>query len=171
MAERMTRVNGKRGESMWSDGTTLFYRAGGETHEVAVDAVDTFAALTLEEAREVVGSTEHRVYGAWTRDMPSSGGKTQALVMTGDGQCWAMEFAKSQLTGAHKFARRIKPKEEEEEEEIKIYPAIQTPMGGLMAIGSILCVVAASFSVFLFEQPVVGIILAVAAVVMWVYAR
>ena len=116
------------------------------------------------------GSPPQDAFGLWAYNkMPSSKGKSVYVVARDTTQRWVMEISKNQAPNAVRFCFSIVPKsKEEEEEEIKLYAAIQTPLGAVFTVGSIACVLGAYAAVSVFEQPIVALVLAAAAIYMFI---
>lgn len=169
MAKGTTRVNGKNGESMWVTDDELCFRVGGKVRKIARESLVYLAVDNNEDARKAVTQTELVPYGAWTEEMPSSKGKSAFLVVADDESCWVMEINKSQLDGAQEFVQGVgfeSADAKKDREQVVIGRAIDTPLGGLFTILSIACVFVAAFLVFAFEQPALGLVVAVAGLVM-----
>ena len=169
MAKGTTRVNGKNGESMWVTDDEICFRTGGKVQKIALGNLSSLAVENNEDARKLVVDTELVPYGAWTEDMPSTKGKSAFLVATSDDRCWVMEMNKSQLPTAQEFVRNVAPEGEDALKRQKVVAgrAIDTPLGGLFTILSILCVFAAILLVFTLNQPLIGLIVAIAGLVMY----
>lgn len=168
MAKGTSRVNGKSGESMWVADDEMCFRTGGKVQKMALGDLTALEINNNEEARELVVNTELVPYGTWTEGMPSSKGKTLCLVAQDDERCWVMEINKSQLPAAQGFVHGVAPMSglDAKEEKVVEGRAIDTPLGGLFTILSILCIFLAVFLVFAFNQPLLGLIVAIAALVM-----
>lgn len=170
MANKTSRVNGKSGESMWTADGELCFRTNNKVQRMPLAEVKTIDVMNVEEARNLVNSTELVPHGVWTDEMKSSAGKTAFLAATNDDSCWVMEINKSQAPNAQTFARTISATGESEGDQ-REKRAIDTPLGGLMVIGEIVCILGAIFALYTLEQPIVAIILMVAALVMFFFAR
>lgn len=171
MARGVARVNGRNGESMWKDGEELSFRTGGKVRKMGFDRLRTLRITNAEEARTEVCETELVPVGCWTDEMPASKGKFDYLLATSDDECWVMEVAKSQERNAQSFVEGIRPREKATADDYKLYTAIQTPLGGVFAIGSIVCVLLAIYFVFTLQMSIVGILFGVAAIVMFVNVK
>lgn len=169
MAKGTTRVNGKHGESMWVTDEDLCFRTGGKVRKIALGDLSYLSIDNAEDTRRMVTQTELVPYGAWTDAMPSTKGRSVFLVAQDSQSCFVMETAKSQLPTAQNFVLDNVPDSEDKKDQYdKIVPgrAIDTPLGGVFTILSVLCVIAATFLVFSFEQPVLALIVAIAGLVM-----
>ena len=170
MAKEVTRVNGKGGEVMEVSGGVVSFRTGGTAHKMDADKVAVMEVMNAEDARAFVEESPQDTFGLWAYNkMPSSKGKNVYVVARDTVQRWVMEISKNQAPNAVRFCRSIVPKsKKEEEEEIKLYAAIQTPLGAVFTIGSIACVLGAYAAVSVWEQPIAALVLAVAAIIMFV---
>jgi hypothetical protein len=171
MAKNVSRVNGRGGESMWCDGEELSFRTGGRVQRMPVGEIRTIDISNAEDARALVQETELVPYGAWTEEMPTAKGKSDFVVATSDDSCWVMEINKNQSPNALSFVRGIKPVEKPKAEDFKLYAAIQTPLGAVFAVGSIVCVCLAIYFIFSAQMAIPGIIAAIAAIVMFVRVK
>ena len=170
MANKTSRVNGKNGESMWVADGEICFRTNNNVQRMPAESSASLAILNVEEARELVNTSELVPYGVWTNDMKSSAGKTVFLAATGEESLWVMEISKNQSPNAQGFVRNFAPGEVEEKGKLPTR-AIDTPLGGVMAIGEIACLIGAVVALYNFEQPIIGLILAIAATVMFFFAR
>ena len=170
MAKQVTRINGKSGEVMEVADGAVSFRTGGTTHRMDADKVAVMEVMNAEDARAFVGESPQDTFGLWAYNkMPSSKGKSVYVVARDTTQRWVMEISKNQAPNAVRFCFSIVPKsKEEEEEEIKLYAAIQTPLGAVFTVGSIACVLGAYAAVSVFEQPIVALVLAAAAIYMFI---
>ena len=168
MAKGATRVNGKNNESMWVTDEDLCFRVGSKARKIPLSSLAALSLENVEEARKLVTETELVPYGSWTENMPSSNGKTLYVVARDDESLWVMEINKSQLPTAQDFVHDIAPQSEEDAKREKIVAGrvIDTPLGAVFTILSIVCVIAAIFLVFSLEQPLIGLIVAIAGLVM-----
>ena len=171
MANKNSRVNGKGGESMWIADGEFCFRTNNKVQRIPADSVSFIDILNVEEARKLVNSTELVPYGVWTNEMKSSSGKTMFLAATNDECCWVMEIAKSQVPNAGEFVRNFAPAIEEKERAKVPTRAINTPLGGLLTIGEIVCLLGAVFALYNFQQPIIAIVLSVAAAVMFFFVK
>ena len=170
-AKGSVRVTGRKNESMYIEDEELCFKTANKVQRMPLEGVRDISILNVEEARESVKTEDLVPYGAWTEEMPSTGGNSAFLVVRGRASLWVMEITKSQVPNASKFVNRVKPKPTEEEDERRLWVpnrAINTPLGGLFTIGSIVCVLLAIFMVFSFQQPVLGLLFAGAAIAMFV---
>lgn len=171
MGKSVTSVRGKGGERMELSGGQVSFRTGGQTHVMrAGDAVE-FEVMNAEDARAFASGTPENVRGLWPYNgMPSAQGKSAYLVARDATQRWVMEISKNQAPNAVKFAFSVLPAQsrEEEEEEIKLYAAIQTPLGGVFTIGAIACLIGAYFALGQFRQPLIALLLAGASIFMYI---
>lgn len=165
------RVNGRNGETMWLEEDELCFKAGGSVERMPKEVVSYMSIVNTEDARSLVKESDLILHGAWTKDMPSVGGKSVFLVVKGRAHCWVMEISKNQVPNASSFVDGIMPKQEDEDRLRIPNRVINTPLGGLFTIGSIVCVILAIFLVYSFEQPILGLIAAVAAIVMFVNVK
>lgn len=168
MAKESVRINGKSNESLWVTEDELCFRTGGKVLKISRPELRYLAIDNAEDARRAVSESDLVPYGAWTEELSSSKGKSVYVVAKDDASCWVMEISKNQLPTAQSFVKGARPETEEEEDE-QVIPGrvIDTPLGGLFTIGSIVCVLLAVFLVFTLDQPLLGLIVAVAAIVMW----
>ncbi|MDO4808270.1 MAG: hypothetical protein Q4A07_13595 [Coriobacteriales bacterium] len=164
-----TRVIGRGGETMQLDDDVLNFRTGGSTETMPVQSITELRIVDAQTARDIVQHTELNPYGAWTKKMEGSNGKTAYVVVKGRVSCWVMEITKNQVPNAHAFAKRIRPQFEEEEEREGYIPGrvINTPLGALFTVGSIACVFAAVMLVFQFQLPLAGIVVGLLGTIMW----
>jgi len=170
MAKRVSRVNGKGGEVMELEEGKVTFRTAGHTHEIDLDEVALIEVMNGQQAREFVEESPTDVLGQWAYNgMPSSKGKSVYLVCRDTAKRWVMEISKNQGPNAVRFAQTVLPRsKEEEEEEIKLYAAIQTPMGALCTVGSIACLAGAYFALGTFEQPIIALLLAGASIFLFI---
>lgn len=168
MAKGATRVNGKGNESMWVSDEDLCFRVGGKVRKIPLDSLVALSLENVEEARALVTKTELVPYGSWTEGMASSKGKSLFVVARDNESLWVMEINKSQLPTAQEFVRGVTPQSAEDAKIEKIVAgrAIDTPLGGVFTILSIVCVFAAVLLVFTLNQPLIGLIVAIAGLVM-----
>ena len=169
MAKQVSRVKGKGSEVMeLADGKVVF-RTAGHAYTMDADKVAVMQVMNGEDARAFVEESPSDVLGLWAYNgMPSAKGKNVYLVCRDTVKRWIMEVSKSQAPNAVRLAQTVCPKsKEEEEEEIKLYAAIQTPRGALFTVGSIACVIGASFALGNFQQPLIALVLAGAAIFMF----
>ena len=161
MAKNATRVNGRHGERMWLEDGIVRFKSQNETYEFPIGEFERFDILNVEEARGLVEQSRD-LAGEWTKEQKSPNAKSLLLVGAGRGFCWVMEVTKSQGPTAISFARGICPSgsKEEEAREYKLYAAIQTPRGGLCAVGSIACAFLAYYFVGIAKIAIVGLLCA-----------
>lgn len=166
-AKGASRVIGRNGENMWVEDDELCFKTGGSVERMATDVLANMEILNVEEAREAVNTAEKVPHGAWVKNMTSSGGKTMYLVATGRANLWVMEINKSQVPNASAFVSRLVP-EDEDKNSLRIpNRVINTPLGGLFTVGSIVCLILAVFAVYNFQQPLIGLALAGASIAMY----
>ena len=134
MAKGVTRINGRGGETMEVTDGVVSFRSGGATHKMDADKVAVMEVMNAEDARAFVETSPQDTFGLWAYNkMPSSKGKNVYVVARDASERWVMEVTKNQAPNAVHFVRAIVPKtKEEEEEEIKLYAAIQTPLGAVL---------------------------------------
>lgn len=159
---------------MWlEEDDMVCFRTGGSTERLAKESISSLRILNTEEARDLVGGTDLKPYGAWTKKMPSTGGKSMFLVAEGRVSLWVMEINRSQVPNASQFVQRVIPPEKMDDEGRLWIPnrAINTPLGGLFTIGSIVCVILAVFVVFNWQMPLLGLVLCAAAIAMFVNVK
>jgi hypothetical protein len=168
-AKGPSRVNGKNGEYMSIEKDQLCFKTGGEVRQMPLESVAGMDIANAEDARNAVTTEDLVPYGAWTAEMPSVGGKSVFVLTRGRSSLWVMEINKSQVPNASSFVSRALPKDGKDDEDRFRIPnrVINTPLGGLFTIGSIACLFLAIFLVFTWNQPILGLIAAVAAVVMY----
>lgn len=167
-----TRVNGKNGEYLRLNDDELCFHTRGKVERMPVASLTFLSVTNTEEARDAVNKTDLVPHGAWTEKMPSSGGKSAYLVAKGRVSCWVMEISKAQVPNAQSFVQGIRPSFESDEDKFLIpNRAINTPLGGVFTIGSILCVFLAIFFVFNLQMPILGIVVAIAAILMFVNVK
>jgi hypothetical protein len=168
-AKGPSRVNGKNGEYMSIEKDQLCFKTGGEVRQMPLESVAGMDIANAEDARNAVTTEDLVPYGAWTAEMPSVGGKSVFVLTRGRSSLWVMEINKSQVPNASSFVSRALPKDGKDDEDRFRIPnrVINTPLGGLFTIGSIACLFLAIFLVFTWNQPILGLISAVAAVVMY----
>lgn len=173
MAKEVSRVNGKAGESMMIDNNVVSFRSGGTTHTMELGRIKVMEVRNAEEAKAFVNEAPNDSVGLWAYNgCKSAGGKCLYIVGRDTEQRWAMEVNKSQANNALAFCNRVIPKtKEEQEEDIKLYAAIQTPLGGLAAIGEIVCILGSYFATVNFQQPLLGLILAGLAIFLFFKAK
>ena len=171
MAKKTSRVNGRNGESMWMADGELCFRTNNKVQRMPLTKLDSIAIMNVESARELVGASDYVPYGAWTNEMPSSGGKTLYLTATNNEACWVMEINKSQVPNAQDFVGLIDSSALENLGDDIPTKAITTPLGGLFVIGEIVCILGAVFVLYVFAQPVIAILLLAAACLMFFKAR
>lgn len=162
------RVNGKNGETMWVEEDELCFKTGGFVERMPKEVVTYMSIVNTEDARRCVKESDLILHGAWTKETPSVGGRSAFLVVKGRAHCWVMEITKNQVPNASSFVDGIMPKPDDEDKLRIPNRVINTPLGGLFTIGSILCVLLAVSLVFTFEQPILGLIAAAAAIAMFV---
>lgn len=167
MAKESVRINGKSNESMWVTDDELCFRTGGKVLKMTRDTLRYLAIDNAEDARAVVSESDLVPYGAWTEGLSSSKGKSVFVVAKDDTSCWVMEISKNQQPTAQSFVKGACPPGEKKDEVTIPGRVIDTPLGGLFTVGTIVCVFLAVFLVFTFDQPLLGLIAAVAAIVMW----
>ena len=170
-AKDSVRVIGRNGESMYIEDEELCFKTANKVQSMPLEVVRDIGILNAEEARESVRTEDLVPYGKWTGEMPSTGGNTAFLAVRGRASLWVMEINKSQVPNASGFANRVKPKPKDEDDESRLWVpnrAINTPLGALFTIGSILCVLLAIFLVFSFQQPLLGLLAAAAAIIMFI---
>lgn len=168
-AKGSTRINGRNGEYMSLDGDQICFKTGGEVRKMPLEAVADMEIVNTEDARNAVTTEDLVPYGAWTAEMPSVAGKSVFVVTRGRASLWVMEINKSQVPNASSFVSRVLPSDDGEDENRFRIPnrVINTPLGGLFTIGSIACLFLAIFFVFSWNQPILGLIAAAAAIVMY----
>ena len=171
MAKNVVRVNGRGGESMWTSDGELSFRTSGKVHTIEDGHLRDLSIVTAEEARKVVEETELVPFGAWTSEMKSSKGKYEYLVARDDQCVWVMEISKNQSPHAYDFIKAVNSSGEIAKKEYKLYAAIQTPLGGVLAIGTIACIALALYFTYYAQMSVVGILFGVAAIVMFVNVK
>ena len=171
MAKNVQRVNGRNGESMWVDGEDLSFRTGGKVRHMPLHDVRSIDISNAEDAKALVENTELVPFGFWTEEMPSAKGRADYVMVTSDENCWVMEVSKTQSPNALTFVRGIKPVEKASADDYKLYSAIQTPLGGVFAIGSIVCVGLAVYLIFTAELAIPGILVAIAGIVMFLKVK
>lgn len=170
MAKKVSRrVNGRHGESMSLEGDELSFKTGGKTEHMAKEVVSDISVVNTEEAREIVNTTDMVMHGTWTNEMPTTGGNSMFLAVKGRAHCWVMEITKAQVPNAATFCETVLPREKDDEDRFKIpNRVINTPLGAVFTVGSIACVILAIFALYTFEQPIITLILAIAAIVMYI---
>lgn len=138
------------------------FRTGGTTHTMELGRIKVMEVRNAEEAKAFVAEMPSDVYGLWAYNgCKSASGKCLYIVGRDTEQRWVMEVNKSQANNALAFCNRVIPKtKEEQEEDIKLYAAIQTPLGGLAAIGEIACILGAYYAAATFQQPLIALALA-----------
>jgi|GEM_PF-3771907 len=162
------RVNGRNGETMWVDDEVLSFKTSGTVETMPLESVSFAALVNAEKARELLMTTELVPHGVWTQKMETSNKKTAYVVIQGRVSCWVMEITKNQTPNAYSFVNGVRPQEEEEKGEGYIPGrVINTPLGALFTILSIVSVFAAYFLVFQFHSPLAGIIVAMAGLIMF----
>lgn len=164
-----TRVNGRNGEVMWVEEDVLSFRTGGAVESMPAQNLTELAIVDAQTARDLVKKTELVPYGAWTKHTEGSNGKTAYLVAKGRVSMWIMEITKSQVPNADSFIKKIRPSFMPEDEKAGYIPGrvINTPLGALFTVGSIACVLGASFLVFEFQQPIAAIIVGIIGLAMF----
>lgn len=164
-----SRVNGKNGENIWLEDDLLRYKTSGSVEHMPVEVVESLYVANTEEAREAVNKTDLVPHGAWTKEMPSTGGKSMFLVVKGRANVWVMEITKSQVPHASSFVDSVKPADKDDENRLRIpNRAINTPLGALFTVGSIVCIFVAVFAVYTFRQPLIALLAAAAAIAMYI---
>lgn len=170
MAKSVARVNGRNGESMWSSDGELHFRTGGKARTMSQGDIQKIDLTNVEEARKLVTDTELVPYGEWTKEMPSPKSKSDYVVVFNSDSCWVMEISRSQATNALNFVKSVQP-ESVKPEEYKLYAAIQTPLGGILTIGTIVCILTAIYFIFSARMAIPGILFAIAAIVMFINVK
>jgi hypothetical protein len=158
---------------MMIDNNVVSFRSGGTTHTMELGRIKVMEVRNAEEAKAFVNEAPNDSVGLWAYNgCKSAGGKCLYIVGRDTEQRWAMEVNKSQANNALAFCNRVIPKtKEEQEEDIKLYAAIQTPLGGLAAIGEIVCIMGSYFATVNFQQPLLGLILAGLAIFLFFKAK
>ena len=168
-AKGARRVIGRNGESMQLDGEDLCFKTANKVERIPLEVLSDISICNTEEAREAVTTEDLVPYGAWTKDMPSVGGKSVFVVARGRASLWVMEINKSQVPNASAFVDNVRPADEDDENKFRIpNRAINTPLGAVFTIGTIVCVLAAIFLVYTFNQPVWALLAAAAAIAMYI---
>ena len=166
------RVIGRNGEHVLLEGDELSFKTGGGVEHMAVEVVTYAAIVNTEQARELVNTSDLVPHGAWTKEMGSTAGKSVFLVIKGRAHMWVMEITKNQVPNASSFVEGIAPKDEEGKNPLAIpNRVINTPLGGLFAIGSIVCLILATFLVFSWDQPLLGLLAAAASIFMYIHVK
>ncbi len=167
-----SRVNGRNGENMSLEGDELNFRVANKVERMPKEVVNYISVVNTGDARELVRTCDLVPYGAWTEEMPSTGGKSMFLVVKGRASIWVMEITKSQVPNASSFCEVVMPREKDDENK-RLIPnrAINTPLGAVFTIGSIVCLILAVFLVFTMEQPLLGLIAAGASIAMYINVK
>lgn len=168
-AKGSSRVIGRHGETMSVEGEELCFKTGGKTNKMPLEAVASISIENTEGAREAVTTEDLVPYGAWTEEMPSVGGKSVFVVVKGRASLWVMEITKNQVPNASSFVDRVRPQQDDGESKLRIpNRVINTPLGALFTVGSIVCVILAVFLVYTWQLPILGLVAAVAAILMYI---
>lgn len=162
-----SRVNGRNGENMYVEGDELCFKTKGEVCRMPLEVLTSIEIANAEQAREAVKGEDLVPYGAWCEEMPAVGGKSVFVLARGRASLWVMEITKNQVPNASSFVNDINPNSDEDDSLRIPNRVINTPLGGLFTVGSIVCILLAIFCVFSWNQPVIGLILAVAAIIMY----
>lgn len=172
MAKNAKRVNGRHGECMWVEDALVRFKTSGETYELPIDEFEGFGIMNVADARARIEASRD-VMGSWTHHQRRSNAKTLILVGYGVDFCCVMEVTKSQGPSALSFARGICPSgtKEEEQEEYKLYAAVQTPRGGMCVIGTIACALLAYYFVGVARLAIPGLICAALSIFLFIKAR
>lgn len=165
------RVNGRHGEVITLEGDELSFKTGGKSELMAKEVVSYINVVNTEEAREIATTSDMVLHGAWTQEMPATGGNYMFLVAKGRAHCWIMEITKAQVPNAAAFCETVMPREKGENDLSIPNRVINTPLGGLFTIGSIACTVLAIFCVYSFNQPILALVLAIASIVMFINVK
>jgi hypothetical protein len=152
---------------MWADDVELSFRTGNKTLKISRPELKTLVLTNAEDARAALDDSHALPYGSWTEGDRSGGGGYSYLVASNKDVCWVMEITQAQVPSARSFVQHNKPTKDKSEGHDVPTRAINTPLGALFTVGSIVCVFAAIALVFFFQQPIIGIIVAIAATVMW----
>lgn len=161
------RVIGRNGESMQVEGDELCFSTKNMVERMPLEVLSDLYICNTEEAREAVTTEELIPYGVWTKEMPSVGGKSVFLVAKGRVSLWVMEINKSQVPNASSFVDNLNPRKDDDNKLRIPNRVINTPLGAAFTVGSIACAFLAIFSLYSFGQPILALVFAIAAIVMF----
>lgn len=163
------RINGRNGERIYVEGEDICFKTGGSVEKIPLEVLAGIELTNTEQARAAVNGEDLVPHGAWCEEMPSVGGKSVFVVVRGRASLWVMEINKSQIPNARQFIKDVKPSEEDDESKLWVpNRAINTPLGAVFTIGTIVGILLAIFCVFSWNQPLIGLIIAVGVILMFV---
>lgn len=163
------RINGRNGERIYVEGDDLCFKTGNSVERIPFEVLTSIELTNTEQARAAVKGEDLVPHGAWCEEMPSVGGKSVFVVARGRASLWVMEINKSQVPNARQFIKDVNPATESDESKLWIpNRAINTPLGALFTIGTIVGIFLAIFCVFSWNQPLIGLIIAIGVIVMFI---
>ena len=167
MARGAVRVNGRHGESMWVSGEEFCFRSGNSTHKMGTGELRSLVISNAEDARAAADEPKLAPCGSWTEGDRSGSSGCHYLIAKNKSECWVMEITQAQVSNARSFVQQYKPAKDKSEGHDVPTRAINTPKGALLTVGFIVCVFLAIFLVFTFQQPLIGLVVAIIGLIMW----